>query len=395
MSGVGRSNDFYTELVDWRRTIHQQPELSNKEEKTSKYVQEHLTSLGIPFKIAYGTGIVAEIKGNRPGPSVGLRGDMDALPLQEENDVEYKSKIDGVMHACGHDAHTSMLMATAKLLKENNDFPGSVILVFQPSEELTPGGAKPMIDEGALEEYDLKAFFALHVAHSFPSGTVGMKYGFATAGVDALFIDIKGEGTHAAAPHLGDDVIFATSQFVSACQQIRARQVDSFEPHVFSLTSIRGGRATNILPDSIRILGTIRTSKKETRKWVHKRVKEIAEGVSMSTGCEVEVEIEQGYAPGYNDKEVVDVAKDAAKKIPEIKEFITDHQATMGAEDFFEFSFDGKIPVGMAFLGIKNEERGIVYPVHSPKFDIEEKSLPIGADLMAQVAVDLLEKYSK
>ena len=395
MSGVGRSNDFYTELVDWRRTIHQQPELSNKEEKTSKYVQEHLTSLGIPFKIVYGTGIVAEIKGNRPGPSVGLRGDMDALPLQEENDVEYKSKIDGVMHACGHDAHTSMLMASARLLKENNDFPGSVILVFQPSEEVSPGGAKPMIDEGAFEDYDLKAFFALHVAHSFPSGVVGMKYGFAMAGVDALYIDIKGRGTHAAYPHLGDDVVFATAQFVLACQQIRARQIDSFEPQVLSLTSIRGGKATNILPDSIRILGTIRTSKKETREWIRKRVKEIAAGVSKSTGCDIEVEIEHGYAPGYNDKEVVDVAKNAAKKIPEIKEFITDHQATMGGEDFYEFSFDGKIPVGMALLGIENEERGIVHPVHSPKFDIEEKSLPIGADLMAQVAVDFLEKYSK
>ena len=392
-SEIESSSSFRKELIKWRRTIHQSPELSNEEEKTSKYVQEYLTSLDIPFKLSYNNGIVAEVKGKRPGPAVGLRADMDALPLQEKNDVEYRSKNDGVMHACGHDAHTAMLMGAARLLKENNDFSGTVVLAFQPAEEKAPGGAKPMIEEGSFDEYDLKAFFALHVIHEFDAGVVVMKPGFLTAGSDAVFIDIEGRGTHAAEPHLGDDVVFAAAQFITACQQIRARQIDSFEPFVLSLTSVHGGTAPNIMSDSIRISGTTRSSTRKTREWLDGRLKEIAEGVSKSTGCKVTANFRYGYSPGYNDEELSKLVEEAAENIPGLTECISDYIGSMGGEDFFEFSFDEKVPVAMALLGIRNEEKGFIYPVHNPRFDIEESALSVGADLLARTAKKVLSKY--
>lgn len=376
-------------MVEWRRSIHMHPEIGFEEERTSEFVRQHLDSLGIPYKIAAGTGVVGIVEGNSPGPTVAIRADMDALLIQEESDHEYVSKIPGKMHACGHDAHTAILMGVAAILAENRDFGGKILLVFQPAEEF-PGGAKPMIEAGVFAGHEIKAFVALHVDTDQQVGSIGITDGPTTAGQDKLSFEVQGKGAHGSQPHLSMDPILSASHLVIALQQLRAREINPLEPMVLSVTKMHGGTAHNIIPDVVTIEGTLRTNKQETRERMYRRMREITDGVAKSTGCKISIDIDIGYPPGYNNEQIGAIIRSVADELSVVEE-IKEVPPTMGAEDFFEFAMGDKIPVFMFWLGAANEAKGITSGLHTSTFDIDENALPIGAGMLLGSAFRLLE----
>lgn len=386
------SHRFHAEVTGIRRHLHMHPELSFKEEKTAEFVWKQLDEIGISEKSRLaGTGIVALIRGKNPeSKTVALRADMDALPILEANEVPYKSQNPGVMHACGHDAHTASLLGAARILQEvRGEFSGTVKLIFQPGEEKLPGGASMMIKEGVLQEPAPAGIIGQHVMPMIDAGKVGFRSGIYMASTDEIYITVKGKGGHGAMPHLNTDPVLIASHMIVALQQVVSRVASPIMPSVLSFGKVIANGATNVIPDSVYIEGTFRTLDEKWRDEAHARIRKIAESLVEGMGGKLELEIRRGYPALVNEPILTASAKEGAEEYLG-KENVVDLDIWMAAEDFAFYS--QQTSACFYRLGTRNESRGITSSVHTPTFDIEEKALETGAGLMAYLAVRELGK---
>ena len=379
------ASKYANEFIDVRHYLHAHPELSFSEFETSEFVQDKLKSWGIEYKIMATTGVVGIIKGKNPSEKViALRADMDALPIKELNDVEYRSKNNGVMHACGHDVHTTCLLGAAKILNElKEEWTGTIKLIFQPGEEKNPGGASILIKEGVLENPAPQAIFALHVNPALPVGKLSFRSGMVMASADEIYITIRGKGGHAAAPHLTADTILVASQLVVNLQQIVSRKNDPFNPCVLSITSIQGGNTTNVIPAEVKLIGTFRAMNEEWRFKAHELIKNICKNTAEMGGAEIDVHIDVGYPFVINNDQLTMTAKRNAIAFAGI-ENVEETEMRMGAEDFAFYSH--KIPACFFRLGVGNIEKKITSGVHTPTFNIDEAAIENGIGIMAWLA---------
>ena len=377
---------IYERLVAVRRHLHAHPELSFQEHQTSDYVENALKELGLEVTRMATTGLVVMIEGGKPGPVIALRGDMDALPILEKNDVPYCSTNEGVMHACGHDVHTTCLLGAAMILNELKDgLSGSVKLIFQPGEEKLPGGASIMIKEGALENPRPVSIFGQHVHPELEVGKVGFKAGKYMASCDEVYLTVKGKGGHGALPHKNIDPILIAAETIVAMQQVVSRHSDPMMPTVLSFGRIEGKGATNVIPDTVEIAGTFRTFDEDWRQEAHKWIGQIAEETAKAHGGTCEVRIERGYPFVHNDEALTERARTAAEAYLGA-ENVVDLEMRATGEDFSYYS--QVMPCSFHRLCVRNEAKGIIHPVHSPHFDVDEACLRLGAGLMAWLAVN-------
>lgn len=382
---------YKEEVIANRRHLHSHPELSYQEFETAKYVASKLEEIGISnLEKKANTGWTALIKGKNPEKKVvALRADMDALPIIEANDVSYKSQNPGVMHACGHDAHTASLLGAAKILNEVKDqFEGTIKLIFQPGEEVAPGGASYMIKDGALENPRPAGIIGQHVMPFIPAGKVGFRQGIYMASADEIYITVKGKGGHGAMPETLIDPVLIASHMIVALQQVVSRAASPKIPSVLSFGKVEALGATNVIPNEVKIQGTFRTLNEDWRAKAHEKMLSIAKGLVEGMGGEVDFEIRKGYPFLKNDPELTARATDAAKAYLG-EENVVDLDIWMAAEDFAYYSQE--IDGCFYRLGTRNEAKGIISGVHTPTFDIEEDALEIGAGLMAWLAVAELE----
>jgi len=385
------STAYATDVVAMRRHIHANPELSYQEFNTAKYVAAQLKSFGItPTEGVATTGVVAEIKGKNPDKkTIALRADMDALPIQEANDVPYKSKNAGVMHACGHDVHTSSLLGTARILNEiKNEFEGTVRLIFQPGEEKNPGGASFMIKEGVLENPAPASIIGQHVFPLLPVGKIGFREGMYMASSDEIFLRVIGKGGHGATPELTIDPVVIASHIIIALQQVISRNASPKQPTVLTFGKVIADGATNIIPNEVTIAGTFRAMNEAWRKEGLEKIKTMAETIAQGMGGKCEVKISRGYPFLQNNPEVTRRIRQAAEAYVG-KDNVVEIDITLGSEDFAYYS--QVIPASFYRLGTRNEAKGITAYVHTPTFDIDEDALVIGPGLMAWMAVKELE----
>jgi len=386
------ANEIKNEVIEYRRHFHMYPELGYEEEKTSEFVIKELKQLGIDVKTKVAKyGIIGLIKGTAgEGKTIGIRADMDALPIQEENDVPYKSKHEGIMHACGHDAHTAILLGVAKILVKMKDkIKGNVKLLFQPAEEGL-GGAKPMVEEGALKDPEVSAVIALHMADEVDVGHIETKDGSFTASADKIWFDIEGKGGHAASPHETIDPIVVGSHLVNALQTVSSRNTDPVNPVVLTIGTFNAGTVYNVIPRTAHLTGTIRTLDVKVREETYESAKRIADGIAKAFGAKITPGIKPGYSPGFNDPELNVLIKQATLDLVGADKVLPTDAPSMGAEDFYEFSDNYRIPVAMFWLGIRNEKKGIIYPGHNPRYDIDEDALPLGCAILSLTALRYL-----
>jgi amidohydrolase len=383
-------------LVEQRRDFHMNPELSNREERTSRVIAEKLRALGLDeVKTGVGKyGVVASLKGKLPGGMVAVRADMDALPIQETIDAPYKSRNDGVKHACGHDAHMTIQLGVAELLSKMRDrVRGSIKFIFQPAEEGAPpgerGGAQFMIEEGALENPRPSAIFGLHVMPNIEAGQIGYNSGPAMASSDRFSITIRGKKVHGAYPHDGIDTVVVAAECVTALQTIRSRRINTQEPLVITLGSIHGGNRFNIIADEVKLEGTMRTLNEEVRTRSIEMMKQTLAGVTSAYGASYELEFGANNPVTYNDPALVEATLPMMRKILGEKN-VTAPKPQMGAEDFSRYQ--KVIPGFFYFLGVGNREKGVTAMIHTPDFDIDEESLIVGVKLMSNVLLDYLDR---
>jgi amidohydrolase len=366
-------------LKEWRRDFHRHPETAFKEERTSRKIHEFLKELGLPVKKMARTGLRAELEGKAGEKAVALRADMDALPIQEEGDQEYISENSGAAHVCGHDGHMAILMGAASILAKKRDwFSGKVVFLFQPAEELPPGGAKEMVDEGALDGVD--AVFGLHLWQPLPTGTVGIVKGPMMAQADNFEITVRGKAGHGSTPHMTVDPIFVASQIVVNLQSVVSRNTDPLKPLVISFGTINGGTVYNIIPQEVKLTGTVRTFEPEVQENAQRRIYEIAKNTGRAFGAFADFRYKKGFPPLINHEEMVDLVLEAVRKILG-KDKIKDIAPVMGGEDFTYYL--QKVPGAFLFLGSGD---GQEYSHHHPKFDIDERVLSQGAALMTGIA---------
>jgi amidohydrolase len=383
-----RSKDYADEFISIRRHLHAHPELSYQEFETSKYVQAKLEEWEIDFEVMATTGVIGIIKGKNPEKKViALRADMDALPITEKNEVGYRSKNEGVMHACGHDVHTTCLLGAAKILNElKNEWEGTIKLIFQPGEEKNPGGASLLIKEGVLENPKPDAIFALHVHPNLEVGKLSFRGGMVMASADEIYITLKGKGGHAAAPHLTTDTILAASQLVVNLQQVISRMNNPFNPSVLSITSFQGGNTTNVIPSEVKLMGTFRAMNEEWRFKAHELIKNICQKTAEISGVNIDVEIDVGYPFVVNNVELTDKAKRKAEEFTGAAN-VEETEMRMGAEDFAFYSH--RIPASFFRLGVGNIKNNITSGVHTPTFNIDENAIENGMGIMAWLAVSV------
>jgi amidohydrolase len=376
------AKQYAPEFIEIRQHLHAHPELSYQEFETSKFIQQKLSEYNIPFEVKATTGVVGLIEGKNPSSRVvALRGDMDALPILEENNVSYKSTRQGVMHACGHDVHTTCLLGAARILNETKDqWQGTVKLLFQPGEEKNPGGASLLIKEGVLVNPRPEAIFALHVNPQLEVGKLSFREGKVMASADEIYITIKSKGGHAAAPHLTTDTILVASHLIVALQQVISRNNSPLKPSVLSITSFQGGHTTNVIPSEVKLMGTFRAMDEEWRFKAHDIIRKLATELVHSMGADIELHIDVGYPTVYNNESLHTKAKDLAS-IFLGKENVEETEVRMGAEDFGYYSQE--IPGCFFRLGTANRAKGIVAGVHTPLFDIDEDAIEIGIGIMA------------
>ncbi len=388
MSGtiIEKSKELESYIIDKRRDFHKNPEIKFEEERTSSIVKDELNKLGYSIEETAGTGVIATINGGKEGNTVALRADMDALELQEENDIPYRSQIDGKMHACGHDAHTAMLLGAAKILSEMKDeLKGTLKLVFQPGEEGGAGGKKIM-DEGKLEDID--AIFGIHVWSNLPSGTIATSPGPVMASSDSFYLTIKGDGGHAAYPHQTHDPTIPANDIYDALQKIVTSNIDPLQPAVIKTPEMKTSDAYNVIPDKVEMNGTVRTFDLDVREKIIERIKQVSEHYAEAWDCKLDFELERDfYPPTVNDEKMAEFAEKVATEYFE-KEVL---EKQMGAEDF-SFYLQQK-PGCFLFMGTGNEEKGTDYPHHHPKFDVDEAELYKGTALYAKLAVEYLEDH--
>ncbi len=383
---------YHKEIVGVRRHLHANPELSFEEFETSKYICNFLDKNNIPYIGGYvKTGVVAHIKGRNPDSKViALRADMDALPIQETNDVSYKSKNEGVMHACGHDVHTSSVLGVAKILNDLKDeFEGTIKIVFQPGEELLPGGASLMLKENALKKPDAELIIGQHVYPQLPSGKVGFRKGMYMASADELYVTVKGQGGHAALPHQGVDPILIASHIVVALQSIVSRHNNPTTPCVLSFGRIEGLGVTNIIPDEVKLEGTFRTFNEEWRAEAKVKMKKMAEGIAYAMGGSCDFIVDDGYPFLVNDEEVTDVCWNAANEYLG-EENVEALDLRMTSEDFAYYT--QVMPSCFYRLGITKPVEGKEEGLHTSTFDVDEACLETSIGLMAWLAINTLEK---
>jgi hippurate hydrolase len=373
---------YFPEFIEIRHHLHANPELSYQEFETSKFVQNKLRELGIPFEIKATTGVVGMIQGKNPGKrTVALRADMDALPIKEENDVPYKSRKEGLMHACGHDVHTTCLLGASRILNELKDeWEGTIKLIFQPGEEKNPGGASLLIKEGVLKDPAPQTIFGLHVNPQLETGQLSFRPGMSMASADELYFTIKGKGGHAASPHLTADTVLIASHLVVALQQVISRNRNPLSPSVLSITSFQGGYTTNVIPNEVKLMGTFRATDEKWRFKAHELIKKIATGLVSSMGAELEIHIDVGYPAVLNDEKLYLIAKKKAQEYLGEKN-VSDTEMRLGAEDFGYYS--QLIPGCFFRLGTGNKIKGITSGVHTSTFDIDEDAIEVGMGVMA------------
>lgn len=383
------ADSHYRENVAVRRHLHKHPELSFQEFKTAAFVASRLKEIGIPFKEGVaGTGLIATLEGRQPGKTVALRADMDALPIQELNQTEYRSVNPGVMHACGHDVHTASLLGTAAILNElKNEFSGTVRFLFQPGEEKLPGGASMMIKEGALENPKPSAVIGQHVLPLLPAGKIGFRAGIYMASTDELYLKVSGKGGHGAMPHMNTDPVLITSHLIVALQQVVSRIANPTMPSVLSFGKVIANGATNVIPDEVYIEGTFRTLDETWRTEAHERMLDLAHGLVESMGGSLEFEIRKGYPALVNNEALTHRLKNITTEFIGA-ENVVDLDIWMAAEDFSFYS--QQADACFYRLGTRNEARGITSSVHTPTFDIEEEALRTGTGLMAWLTISEL-----
>jgi amidohydrolase len=382
------SREYADEFIQIRRHLHAHPELSYKEFETSKFVQNKLKEWGIDFRVLATTGVVGIIKGKNPSKRViALRADMDALPITEVNNVEYRSQNPGVMHACGHDVHTTCLLGAAKILNELKDkWEGTVKLIFQPGEEKNPGGASLLIKEGVLEDPKPDAIFALHVHPNLEAGKLSFRAGMVMASADEIYITVKGKGGHAASPHLTTDTILTASKLVVNLQELVSRMNDPFNPSVLSITSFNGGNTTNVIPSEVKLMGTFRAMNEEWRFKAHELITNICMGTALTSGAQIDLKIDVGYPFVINNPSLTEKAREQAKELMG-EQNVDETEMRMGAEDFAFYSHI--LPASFFRLGVGNIQKGITSGVHTPTFNIDESAIETGMGIMAWLAVSV------
>lgn len=380
---------YADEFIEIRHHLHAHPELSYQEFETGKYVQSKLQSFKIPFEVKATTGILGIIKGKNPDSRViALRADLDALPIQEENKVPYQSRHAGIMHACGHDVHTTILLGAAKILNElKNEWEGTVKLIFQPGEEKNPGGASYMIKEGVLDNPKPRGIFGLHVHPGLDLGKLSFRKGRVMASADELYVTIRSKGGHAAAPHLTADTVLVASQLIVSLQQVISRNNNPISPSVLSICSIQGGHTTNVIPGEVKLMGTFRAMDEEWRYKAHELIRKQVKGIAEATGAEIDLHIDIGYPTVDNDPVLTETAWQLANSYMG-KENVLETEMRMGAEDFGFYT--QLIPGCFYRLGVRNEKEGIIHNVHTPQFNIDERAIEIGMGMMAQLGASAL-----
>jgi len=373
-----------TELVSWRRTIHQKPELGFQEQITADFISQKLTEWSVSHidKIAK-TGIVATIQGskptNQPAKVLAIRADIDALPIQEANQVSYRSQHDGKMHACGHDGHTAIALGTALFLQQNRDkFAGTVKIIFQPAEE-GPGGAKPMIEAGVLNNPEVDAIIGLHLWNNLPLGQIGVRSGALMAAVECFKLKVFGKGGHGAMPDQTIDSIVVGSQIVNALQTIVARNLNPLDSAVVTVGEFHGGTALNVIADSVKMSGTVRYFNPQLESVIRQRIEEIIAGVCQSHGATYELDYWQLYPPTVNDSEMAKLVTSVAEDIVETPIGVVPECQTMGGEDMSFFLQE--VPGCYFFLGSANSKLNLSYPHHHPRFDFDETALSAGVEI--------------
>ena len=382
-------NQMLNEMTEWRHDLHKIPEIGLEEYETSKYIKNKLKEFNINFKDGYSnTGIVAWVDGNKKTneKTIGLRADFDALPMPEKNEFDHKSTNKGMMHACGHDGHTTMLLGAAKYLNENNDFDGRVYFIFQPGEEGFAGGKK-MIDDGMFKDFKIDEVYALHNWPELPFGTFGVNSGPMMAAVDEFDIIVKGKGGHAASPHLSIDPVVISAQVISAAQTIISRSTDPVDKALISITKINAGTAYNVIDDQVKMGGTIRTFKKNTRSYIEKRLKELCSGIAAAHGAEIKIQFDlvNKYPPTINSKKESIFAANVAKGLVGEDKVITDIEPSMGGEDF-SYLLEEK-PGTYLYLGQGDDNHKA--HLHTTKYDFNDNLLPVGVNFW----VELVKKY--
>jgi hippurate hydrolase len=377
-----------TENIAIRRHLHANPELSYQEFETCKFVQGKLTKIGIPFTVIATTGVLGIIEGKNPGKRViALRADMDALPILEENDVDYKSKNDGVMHACGHDVHTTILLGAAKILWElRNEFEGTIKLLFQPGEEKNPGGASYMIRDGALQNPTPQGIIGLHVHPGLPYGKLSFRKGRVMASADELFVSIKSSGGHAATPHQTVDTVLVAAQLITSLQTIISRNRNPQNPSVLSICSIQGGNTTNVIPSEVKLMGTFRAMDETWRFKAHELMLQQAKGLAIATGAEIDFRVDVGYPTVDNEPLITEAAWKLADQYMGADN-VEETELRMGAEDFGYYS--QVIPGCFFRLGVRNESKDAIHNVHTPVFKVDEDAIAHGVGMMAWLGVSL------
>lgn len=380
------ASQYAAEFIQVRHHLHAHPELSYVEYETSAFIQAKLKELGISFQVKATTGVVAILKGKNPDSRVlALRADMDALPIREENKLSYNSQKEGVMHACGHDVHTTILLGAAKILNVLKDqWEGTLKLIFQPGEEKNPGGASLLIKEGVLENPVPSGIMALHVHPGLEVGKLSFRKGRVMASADEIYITIKGKGGHAAAPHLTADTILIASHLVVALQQVISRNRNPLSPSVLTISSFQGGHTTNVIPSEVKLMGTFRAMDEEWRYKAHQLITKTATELVHAMGAEIDLLIDVGYPTVDNDDLLTEKAWQVANDYMG-KENVLETEVRMGAEDFGYYT---QIIPGCFFrLGVRNEAEGIIHNVHTPLFNIDESAIEIGMGMMAMLAV--------
>lgn len=384
------SESLARKVLTWRRVLHQIPEIGLDLPRTSTFLQEVLKEERLPYSLFLGgCGIVTTIQGRAVGPTVMLRADMDGLQIREETGLPFASA-NGNMHACGHDGHMAMALGAAVLLNESANFAGTVKVLFQPGEEY-PGGAKPMMEEGATEGVD--AILALHagwMSKEMPRGTIGFKDGAIMASMDRFLLKVKGRGGHGAAPERTTDTIVTAAEIVLALQRLSSREVKATEPVIVSVCRVSGGFNQNILPDCVELEGTVRALNEETRELLARRIGEIATQISAAYGNTVDILYEKKYPPVINHPDILSLARSVASTVYGEDEIFQMSEAVMGGEDFSYYL--EKIPGAMIFLANPQEVNGVIYPHHHACFDLDESALIKGAEFLARFAQEFLEK---
>ncbi len=380
-------NEVFEQARDWRRQIHMNPELSFEEEQTARLVEKCLTDAGIKhFRMPNTTAVIGILEGGKPGKTIALRADMDALPLTEEVEWEFKSKTDGVMHACGHDMHTAGLMGVATILGKHKEVvPGTVKFIFQPAEESPPGGAIEMVKGGALKDPDVEMIYGLHVSTNLDAGQVKVNYDYSSANSDRCYITVVGKGGHGANPQDTVDAVVVASHLVVSLQTIVSRNVAALENAVVTVGSFHSGTVNNIIAETAKLQLTVRSLTPEVRELLERRIKEVADGVCATYGARAEVNYSYGYASTLNDDNAADIAKEAAISFAGEENVTVNKIPSMGGEDFSYFAKE--VPGAFFNIGAKPVDKD-VYPGHNPKFFVNEGALKTGMGVMCNIVFE-------